>query len=67
MNGLCKDCKHWEWQHGGERWSWGECVLTKGHFAYPEHKGTTAVADARGMAVLVTRPDFGCNQFEAKP
>lgn len=69
-SGLCKDCEHWqplnpeeestERRDFGE--SWGRCKLT-GRYDY--RPGDT-LALSSDYGTLVTAPDFGCVQFEAK-
>lgn len=71
MMGNCKDCRFWRPTPADG----GICLLA----SWPDEKPTgqdglpilnkaTAIgASGRGTAALVTAPDFGCVQFDAKP
>jgi hypothetical protein len=64
--GRCRDCKWW----GSERRSdWGQCSAAAMDGGKPAHHPETRMLaqDAYDYeAWLVTAPDFGCVQFEAK-
>lgn len=74
MDGRCKTCKWWDDSRNTEYDSnvrdqdpdgyeaWGECRLMSGY-----HKHARVVSFAWGDApTVVTAPDFGCVQWEAK-
>lgn len=67
MSGLCKDCEHWEriLVYAGE---WGQCKISHGYGETPSdpEKMMHARDNEDYHAVLVTRPEFGCNQFKFK-
>jgi hypothetical protein len=56
--GECKDCKWWEENKNYPANATGECEYAKTSGAKMFHN------DLSGD--IVTRGDFGCNQFEAK-
>lgn len=67
MSGHCKDCKWWEKQD----WRYEDlnvCALTETEYGEAKSAGTLAQAIDYEIyyAVLVTTPDFGCVQFEAR-
>lgn len=70
--GLCKDCKWWERRRSSTEWR--ACVLTRTHDYTEDHPDSLATAlvttdgwDATATnAALVTAPEFGCVQFEAR-
>jgi hypothetical protein len=57
MNGHCKDCKFWE-----DHTNW-HSPNGEGDCKHPNPMWKTLSLDDEG---LVTPPDFGCVQFEAK-
>lgn len=61
----CANCKWWG-QSENIKDGWGWCILTAVDQEIPEHKDSKAIAfDHEGYyAVLHTRPDFGCVQWE---
>ncbi len=63
--GLCRDCRHWsvedaQWCVGIDN-GLGHCMKVR-----EEYPQTKAIVVAQEEAELVTAPDFGCVQFEAK-
>lgn len=67
----CETCTHWsdfnitnEYQLG-----WGVCVRGSGEYGRPAYADTLMVAhdsDGEGGGVL-TKPNFGCVMYEARP
>lgn len=70
--GLCKDCKWWERRQSSTKWR--PCALTRTRRSEEDHPESLAqaVSSTDGWdatyenAVLVTGPEFGCIQFEAR-
>lgn len=76
MIGHCRDCRWWEQPgaYGPIDWkdtAHGLCDLGTNRAGEGlDHRESKAAASSGGDAyvnVLVTLPDFGCVQFEAKP
>lgn len=70
--GLCKDCKWWNILKNEADGVYGECALTH-RFENSLFHESKAVAlaivvelEVQKAATLLTLPDFGCVQFEAK-
>lgn len=75
MAGECKDCRYWR----PRKWGDGLCVLLSNRDGGPtdgEVNGEIEATYTRKAGSVghydysvdfVTYPDFGCNQFEAKP
>ena len=71
--GQCKDCKWWfvdsVWGEYDEYIDTGMCILiTSGIVRRPTDKAYLTTGNPTEFAgtVLMTKSDFGCNQFEAK-
>ena len=73
--GYCKDCEFWEEYKPEEgdyvyesRLGWGNCEIAKGKDAAPVDKTALAYADdyESYKAEFITRPEFGCIQFQSK-
>lgn len=66
MTKVCANCIHWdEWEiiYPG----WGECEITHGYGKAPTNGQKAWATDNDDYhAVLMTAPDFGCNQFKAR-
>jgi hypothetical protein len=59
--GNCKDCANWL----GSKLYYGECsIRTESNLEPRELRTDSAVIAVK--QVLVTGPQFGCNQFQAK-
>jgi len=57
----CRNCRHWE--NWGDRRYCGRVSEEGARFDFD-----WSVDDDSGLRIeLVTRPDFGCNDFEAMP
>jgi hypothetical protein len=75
MSGRCKDCCNWRTEqvmpfpyHDEPLGAWGYCDMagsSDGKPDVPEAKAHAGDAELYG-AWLVTRPDFGCVQWEAE-
>lgn len=75
----CRDCRWWKQFQPGvnyEQGYWGDRLIGKGECEIaasssshePDYLDTLAIADSDCPATsLITSPDFGCVQFEAKP
>lgn len=67
--GRCRTCKWWEqWGETERKWEWGSCGIAETDSLKPLHKQTMAAAmDNEGhRAILQTRGDFGCVQWERR-
>lgn len=67
----CKTCRHWEsrvsaLENPDHPERMGECLRTRWNGSFPVDPDTKASAFPTdgGDAVLFTRRDFGCNQWE---
>lgn len=69
MSGLCKNCRHWRAPAFGDPIlpGWGECGLASSEVWYRNEHRIKATAVSYEDADVATAPDFGCNQWEAKP
>ncbi len=70
MSGLCRDCKHWA-KAEGMRGEFGVCRLISAPCGgnkvsgRPNAHAHAMTEDGWWLGHLLTRPDFGCVQFEA--
>lgn len=65
--GYCKDCKWWELRPHSFREPWGRCLKTHNERSEGEQSLAHAYTYAPDRtAFLLTHPDFGCVQWEAK-
>ncbi len=64
----CRNCFHWAVRPG---WTTGSCLMAQSRYGRPELGAESSRAMAMDIgamsAELVTQPEFGCNQFKAKP
>lgn len=70
MSGTCKDCRFWDnsrydWADTGKS-GWGYCELVSSPWEGVVYESNAGILDGTSDSLLVTAPDFGCNQFEAK-
>lgn len=68
--GHCKDCKWWSQKSKRdlvEPWEgWGRCELMTCDYEEPLYPQTKAVAWGYESPGGITKPDFGCVQFESR-
>lgn len=71
MGGSCKDCRHWEsgvnGYMGDESFTWGDCAMASATLKSKALAQPTEDHETHeiGGAVLLTRRDFSCVQFES--
>lgn len=75
--GCCRDCRWWGEKDNDLLWAGDirhptdrhHCMLTYWDGQRPDwsHTKAYAVDGDNFLAILLTAPDFGCVQFEAKP
>ena len=70
MDNRCETCRHW-WNptYSEEEGTWGLCLMTESLPRWeprrPETRAYATVTDPEGEPYLLTRPDFGCVQWQA--